>query len=310
MMHTIRYISYHAIDKEKWNRCVEASSNGIVFAYSWFLDATSNQWDALVMDDYEAVFPITKKTKFGISYFFNPIFALQLGIFSKKILNGELTQQFFDQIPKKLRLIDISLNFGNSVNESIINQGFEIFDRKSQFIDLAESYEEISKNYSTNLKRNLSKAKKNKLKIVLSENVENVIEIFKENRGKTLNEITSEQYDNLRSLINGLVKNKKALIYECWVDDELIASACYSITNNRILYIKGGSTPKGRELCAMHLLMDNVIQSNSSSNLIFDFGGSSIEQVARFNYSFGAKDYNYQRLYRNNLPFFIKMLKK
>lgn len=309
-MDSIRYISHHDIDKEKWNSCIEASSNGIVFAYSWFLDATSDKWDAIVMDDYEAVFPITKKTKFGISYFFNPIFALQLGIFSKKILNDELVQQFFDQIPKKLRLIDISLNFGNLINESIIKQGFEIFDRKSQFIDLKESYEDISKSYSTNLKRNLSKAKKNKLKLVSSDNVENVIDIFKENRGKSLSEITIEQYDNLRSIINELIDKKKALIFECWLNDDVIASACFSITNNRIIYIKGGSTPKGRELCAMHLLMDNIIQSNSSSDLIFDFGGSSIDQVARFNYSFGARDYNYKRLYRNNLPFFVKMLKK
>jgi hypothetical protein len=56
--------------------------------------------------------------------------------------------------------------------------------------------------------------------------------------------------------------------------------------------------------------MDEVIHLNSSSKMIFDFGGSSIEQVARFNHSFGAKDYEYQRLYRNNLPFIIKLLKK
>lgn len=309
-MDSIRYISHLDIDKEKWNSCIEASSNGIVFAYSWFLDATSEKWDAIVMNDYEAVFPITKKSKLGISYFFNPIFALQLGIFSKKVLNNELIQQFFDQIPKKLKLIDISLNFGNSVNKSIIKKEFEVFDRKSQFIDLKESYEAISKSYSTNLKRNLSKAKKNKLKIVRSENVENVIEIFKENRGKTLNEMKSEQYNSLRMLINELVKRKKAVIYECWENNVMIASACFSITNNRIIYIKGGSTQRGRELSAMHIIMDKMIYSNSNSNLIFDFGGSSIEQVARFNYGFGSKDYNYQRLYRNSLPFFVKMLKK
>jgi len=90
----------------------------------------------------------------------------------------------------------------------------------------------------------------------------------------------------------------------------LVASACFSITNDRIIYIKGGSTPKGREVGAMHMIMDEVIHLNSNSKFIFDFGGSSIEQVARFNHSFGANDYEYQRLYRNNLPFFVKLLKK
>jgi hypothetical protein len=119
-----------------------------------------------------------------------------------------------------------------------------------------------------------------------------------------------EQYQRLHSLLTQLKQRKLCKIYECWFENELIASACFSITNNRIIYIKGGSTQKGRELGAMHLIMDEVINLNSNSNLIFDFGGSSIDQVARFNRGFGAEEYEYQRLYRNNLPYFIKMLKK
>ena len=119
-----------------------------------------------------------------------------------------------------------------------------------------------------------------------------------------------EQYQRLHSLLIELKQRKLGKIYECWLENELVASACFSITNNRIIYIKGGSTPRGREVGAMHLIMDEVIHLNSNSNFIFDFGGSSIEQVARFNHSFGATDYEYPRLYRNNLPFFVKLLKK
>lgn len=306
----IKHIKHHNINKDKWDRCIEESLNGIVFSYSWYLDAVFDKWDALVMDDYQMVFPITNKSKFGFNYFCNPIFAPQLGVFSKKELSEELIEQFIRLIPGKIKLIDIDLNFGNSINDSVVKQGFEVFNRKSQYIDLRQSYEDISKNYSNNLKRNLLKTKKNKLEIKESQKADGVIKIFKENRGKTLNEIKTEQYHSLRLLINELLKRNKTVIYECWKDNEMIASACFSITNNRIIYIKGGSTQRGRELSAMHLIMDRMINSNSNSNLIFDFGGSSIEQVARFNYGFGSKDYNYQRLYRNNLPFFIKMLKK
>jgi hypothetical protein len=156
MTSLIRYIAHKDLDKSKWDRCIEIADNGIIFAYSWYLDAVCDDWDALVLNDYDAVFPITKKSKFGLNYFFNPIFALQLGIFSNDKLTKSLVNQFLEAIPRKLKLIDIQLNLGNSFE----NQLFEISTKKCQFIDLSSSYEEISKKYSTNLKRNLSKARK------------------------------------------------------------------------------------------------------------------------------------------------------
>jgi len=306
MTQTIRYFSHDDIDKTKWDQCIQESSNGIVFAYSWFLDSVFDGWDALVLNEYEAVFPITKKTRFGLSYLANPIFALQLGLFSKNEITKDLLDEFLKSIPKKIKLIDITINFGNTSE----NQSFDVTPRKCQFIDMASSYEEISNKYSTNLKRNIKKGIKHKLKIISSEKTESVVQLFKENRGESLTEMTDQHYTRLRFLLGELMKRKIGKVYECWHENVLIASACFSICNNRIVYIKGGSNSKGRELGAMHLIMDEVIRLNANSTLIFDFGGSSIKPVARFNHGFGATDYEYQRLYRNNLPFFVKLLKK
>lgn len=306
MKNKIQYIPYEKIDKNKWDKCIEESINGIVFAYSWYLDAVCSSWDGLVLNDYEAVFPITKKSKFGIHYFFNPIFALQLGIFSKNKITETLYNEFFNSLPSKIKLIDFNANFGNKIE----NLSFDVSSKSCQYIDLNDSYEVISKKYTTNLKRNLAKARKNNLEIVLSVDTENVVKLFRENRGNTLKEMKLEQYDRLNELLLQLKKRKLGKIYECWFENEMIASACFSITNNRVLYIKGASTSKGKEYGAMHLIMDEVIHLNSGKNMIFDFGGSSIPQVSRFNNSFGASDYQYQRLYRNKLPFFIKLLKK
>ena len=302
----IQYNTYNNIDKTKWDSCIENSSNGIVFAYSWYLDAVCDSWDALILNDYEAVFPITKKSKFGLNYFFNPIFALQLGVFSKNKVSEEIISQFLKAIPSKIRLIDVNLNFGNVYTGS----DFESTEKSCQQIDLNQTYEEISKKYSSNIKRNLAKAKKNNLEIVLSIDVEQVVGLFKENRGGTLKELKEEQFERLKSVLTKMRENKFAKIYECWLGKELIASACFSICNGRIVYIKGGSSQKGRDLGAMHMIMDEVIHLNSGNNLIFDFGGSSIPQVARFNHSFGAVDYTYQRLYRNKLPLLIRLMKK
>jgi len=113
MIGQLKYISSNEIDNIKWDRCIDESLNGIVFAYSWFLDSVCSSWDALILNDYEAVFPVTRYSKFGIHYFFNPIFALQLGVFSKNVISEEVMLAFIKAIPSKIKLIDIQLNFGN-----------------------------------------------------------------------------------------------------------------------------------------------------------------------------------------------------
>jgi hypothetical protein len=306
MKDQIQYIASKNINREKWDACIFNASNGIVFAYSWYLDVVCDSWDALIIGDYDVVFPLTKKSKFGLNYLFNPIFALQLGAFSKQEVSSDTLSQLLTAIPSKIKLIDLNLNFGNRYQ----GNDFETTEKTCQQIDLSASYEAISKKYSSNIKRNLAKAKKNKLEIVLSVDVDQVVSLFRENRGETLKEMKEEQYVRLNSLISTMRQNKTAKIYECWIGKELIASACFSVCNNRIVYIKGASNSKGRDLGAMHMIMDEVIHLNSGNNLFFDFGGSSIPQVARFNRSFGAVDYSYQRLYRNKLPLLIRLVKK
>lgn len=302
----IRYIAYKDIDKNKWDDCLLNASNGLIFGFSFYLDAVCDEWDALVMDEYDAVFPITRKSKLGIHYLFNPIFALQLGIFSKEPVTFELVSEFISRIPPKIKLTDIYLNYGNSFE----SKEYTISQKVCQKINLSKPYEEIAIHYSTNLKRNLSKARKNKLEIVLSSDEKTVVKLFRENGGEDIKDITDQHFIRLEKLIANLKEKKCVKIYECWLGKEQIASACFSVSNNRIIYIKGGSTKTGRELGAMHLIMDEVIHLNSGKNLVFDFGGSSIPQVARFNANFGAEDYNYTRIYKNNLPFFAKLITK
>lgn len=302
----IVYKKYKEIDKQKWDQCIQASPNGLVFAYSWYLDAVCDSWDALVLNDYEAVFPITRKSKVRIHYFFNPIFALQLGVFSKKTLTSELVLEFIEKIPSKIKLTDIYLNYANEYK----GNEYEVTLRKCQQINLIDSYDVISARYSTNLKRNLAKAHKNKLEIVLSLDESVVVTLFKENGGDAIKDITEKHFTRLENLIRNMKTKKMAKIYECWSGKELVATACFSICNGRITYIKGGSTKTGRDLGAMHMIMDEVIHLNSGKEMIFDFGGSSIPAVAKFNANFGVEEYTYQRLYRNNLPLLLKILKK
>jgi hypothetical protein len=139
-MEEIKYISYASINKEKWNECIDQSANGLIYCYSWYLDAMAQQWDALVLNDYEAVMPLTWNKKYGISYLYQPYFCASLGIFSVQPLTAVLTEQFLKAIPARFRYIDIYLNKGNLFSVT----GFPLTEPIKYVLTLNKSYNAIS----------------------------------------------------------------------------------------------------------------------------------------------------------------------
>src|SRR5438477_249208 len=108
----VKYLSHHEIDKAKWDKCVDEADNGLIYGYSFYLDHMAKHWDGLVLNDYNAIMPLTWNKKFGIYYLYQPAFTASLGIFGQN-LNEEINKQFIQSIPKKFKLIEISLNSGN-----------------------------------------------------------------------------------------------------------------------------------------------------------------------------------------------------
>ena len=49
----IRFLAHNQIDKKQWDRCVEESANGLIYAYSFYLDQMSPGWNAIVSGKIE-----------------------------------------------------------------------------------------------------------------------------------------------------------------------------------------------------------------------------------------------------------------
>ena len=78
----IYFVKRNQIDEEKYNNCIATSLQSRMYAYSWYLDIVADNWNVLVLDDYEAVMPLPFHKKFLISYISQPFFTQQLGVFS------------------------------------------------------------------------------------------------------------------------------------------------------------------------------------------------------------------------------------
>lgn len=302
----IRYVAHSEINKARWDSCIDQSHDGIIFAYSWYLDAICEQWDALVADDYVAVMPLPSRKKWGIDYIYTPFFLNQLGVFFKQAVSASMVDEFLSNIPDKFRYIDLNLNQSNLTTRN----DFKIKQKTIQQIDLDKSYEQIQQDYSENLKRNLKKAVKNELHYVENISAEIVVNAFRKAQGEKLEVFKKSDYMRLLELIQILVqKGMGETIGVYSKNNLLLAAACFMKSHEQIIYLKGAANEEGKTMGAMHFLMDYYIRKHAGSDLIFDFGGSSVESLARFNNSFGSKEIVYLQIKKNNLPALVRWIK-
>jgi hypothetical protein len=296
----IRHLTKNEIDIRKWDQCIKESVNGMVYANSWYLDIVAGDWDALVENDYERVFPIVPGYKFGIHYLFQPIFTQQLGIFSRNLLSDEITGNFIRAIPAKYKFIEINLNTLNRVPAG----KYKVEKWINNELDLINSYERISDNYSSNLKRNLKKAENSGLSVVKNVKPDEIISIFKKNKGKEINRYSDADYMKLQRLIySGIYKGRIETYGAYSPQNELCAGIVFLRSYKKMIFLFSGLTQGGKETGAMPFLIDFFIQQHAQNHLTLDFEGSNDPNLSRFYQSFGSKECYYPHLVINKLPY-------
>ncbi len=308
----IQYLAQKEIDKIKWDDCIDKAPNGLIYGYSFYLDAMSKHWDALVLGDYEVVMPLTWNRKYGFHYLYQPAFTASLGVFGKN-LTEEIIQLFIQSIPKKFRLIEISLNSGNIFS---VPSGFSLL-RNNYILNLNKSYEELSSGFRENHKRNISRAMQAGCTVTNEISIDDIIRLNEEQ----LNHISGtkpEDYRNFKKLYEFLKEQNKTEVYGILSPKNKILSSCvFFFSHNRAYYILVGNHPdarlpdgQGKTIGASHALIDTFIKDHAGKELLLDFEGSDIRNLAFFYSSFGAKEEIYPALKINRLPFYIRWLKK
>jgi len=303
----IRFIASRDIDREKWDRCICQSPFAIAYAYSWYLDRICTNWDALISGDYLYVMPLVSNLKYGIRYIYQPFFTQQLGVFSRLKTDEILVDTFLDAIPDRFRLIDMKLNIGNTTK----NTQFNFKENKTYHLSLNSSIDEICTNYNTNTKRNIQKARQNKLSVLNSDDVDRFVAFTQNNLKAKAPEVKNLHYSAFQEIILYALANNLGEINIATDEQSNWLSATFFLnTNQKCIYLAASSSPVGIEKSGMFLLIDNFIRRNAGNNLILDFEGSNIHGIARFYEGFGATPQTYYSVRLNRLPWLARMLRK
>lgn len=300
----ISFLPHEKIDKQKWDQCIDDSINGMIYGYSWYLDIVCPLWTGIVEDNYESVMPLCVGKKYGIPYLYQPKFSQQLGVFSKNSNRLNDITPFVEAIIKNYQFVEIFFNSQNHFPEDL----FSVEKKINLELDLNKPYEDLSNQYTTNLKRNISKALQSGISVHKNIRPEEIISIFKENKGKIIHGLGSHDYHVLEKLIYTCIYKGKAEIWGVYTNkNQLCAGVFFIRSHKRFIFLFSGTDKIAKELGAMPLLVDTFIKENANHAMILDFEGSSNINLARFYRSFGSKEHYYHFLNINKLPLLTKL---
>lgn len=299
--HQIHYLKRHELHAAKWDDCISHAGNGLIYAYSFYLDAMAGDWDALVLNDYEAVMPLPWRRKWQISYLYQPFLTAQLGVFGND-LSAEMVASFLQALPAKFRYWDFSLNHQNLFGGT----GFPLHERMNYVLPLASPYETIYKSYRENIRRNIKKSKDFGCTVTKDISIEKIIALTR----FQAKEIPSQDFAAFQKLFQQLSEKDLGKTYGvCAKDGSLLASAAFLFSHKRAYYLLVGNHPNGRTLGASHALIDAFISDHAGRDLLLDFEGSDIRNLAFFYSSFGAVEEKYAAIKLNRLPWWLRWMK-
>lgn len=289
---SMRIVEAKDINRQKWSELVMNSPNCQPYNSLLFLDSLSENWCAIVLNDYSAGMALPYSIRYGVKGIYTPNFVRSLDWL------GETPEQI-DKIEEVIRK-----NFARCQ----LRMTTSLFHDTDPGLHYQCIEKDEAVNLNTNAKRLISRAEKEEVQIeeVALKDVEDLILTELQQKVKDLKAVDFQRYTKL---LNELpASNFKA--YAAKTEGNICAGVLFYEWQNRMVYLKGGGNEMAKNNGAMYALLKFGIDSAKAKNLNFDFGGSNVEGVRNFNLKFGAKDVPYYEWNWNASPWWFKFMLK
>ena len=262
------------INIQKWDELVGRTRGAAVFSCSFYLDAVAENWCVLVDDDYKVglALPYTVRAKRKILY--TPIFVSYLEVLG----SIDSTLALKEIILKKFKTIEIEFK------QEILGPAKEVF--VTQFLN-----EDAKRKGQVN--RMLNKSKRAELEIILTQEWKTVFDTLSSELKGKFSGMTESSLNRLKKAYSCAEERKLLKTFEIRKGQECVGGVICIENNGQLLYSKGASRPDVRDQGGMYAVIDGAIAYAQENDLTFDFGGSRVEGVRRFNHAFGGEDFNY-----------------
>lgn len=275
-----QYLHRKFIDDTLWNSLVSEYHDGFPYQYTWYLDAlTDGNWYGMVFGNYRAIFPLAVNRKwFGMKQAYQPFLSQRFD------LVGEIEVEDYVVLTSRLAKTFKKLNFNTST--AIGQDHFKVTNRVNQVIDLAQPISVIRKHYNKSTRRLVRLGNEN-LTISIDSDIESYLQFYKAGKYPKQKPILA-QWDMFKRLLEFIKSNQMLEIISILYDGRIVASSAYVITSTRVINLIGASDPLCREHYGNYIKIDTMLAKYAEEKEVFDFFGSNLDGVAKFNSNFGA----------------------
>ncbi len=295
------------IDRSRWNDCIRLSENGLIYGQTFYLDNICPGWQALIHENYEWVFPLTARSKWGIRYLYQPAFTQQLGLFANNTVAVPYNA-IFQWLKTRFQYWQFNWNFGFNGHPA---QGVECAPATNYVIDLGAGYAAIAASYHKDFKNNLQRSSKFSLTCSAEHSHEQSIALYRQFYADRMPHVTEKDYSAFINMCQYAWQHNLLINRAVTATDGTVLSTALLLFDGRRLYnIMNTTTSAGRNQEANHYLLNAIIREFAGQQILFDFEGSDLPGVKTFYQNFGGQNQPYFTLKYNGLPWPLKLLKQ
>ncbi len=281
----MKFLYRKHIDAFKWNNCIEQAAHYLPYALFEYLDAIAEKsWAAVILGDYDAVFPVVYRRKFGlIPYIYQPVFCQQLGVFGKSHLPVD---DFIAHIPGYFLRIHLQIHGSSGIPKRA--HALPNYVKKAPH--------QWEKDLNKDAQKNIRKLQKLEVYYTQTRDLGIITKLYDGAWGKKAGLKWPKHYLAFELACSSLLS--RDMIYACIAQqkNQILGAAIFLKGKNRLHYVCAAPTENGREIGIMHGIIYHVMEH--FPNYDVDFEGSQIPSVASFYKKFNPQNEPYYRIER------------
>jgi len=277
------------IDINRWDALVSKHKEASFFSYSWYLDALAENWCVLVDDEYSKGIALPYTKRLGLSILYTPIFSRAVHAM------GELSKADLETIKKRFSVMEIGTTqafFG--LQSERVHQVIVDFENRK---------------LSSQAKRSLKKAQNSNVHLTSSTSYKAIVEAIQLELQDKFKGVDAARIQRLIELFAVAERKGFLKVFEVSDGEETGGIVCLEDAY-QVLYLKGACPEALKKNGGMYLALNAAIEYAQQEGKQFDFGGSNVPGVRKFNTNLGGEDRTYYFNEVNNGPFWFNWARK
>ncbi|WP_417265754.1 hypothetical protein [Brumimicrobium sp.] len=295
------WINKKDIDRQQWDKLVRQTPDATIYTLSFYLDATSIDWEAYIAEDFSFAIPVGVVRKGGISRVYPPLFQRYIEPI------GDVSKIDWEKFQASLleRYAKGDLSFKTTIPTLEKNKTIRLSKHIHQVVDVDQF------KLKTQAKRMIKRFSKTNYEIREAHiDTDELSKLIAKELAKKLPIYATSDVHFLFDVIKKA--EKEGYIYKVGVfENNILKGGLIGLKFNKtLLYLKGTAMEKLQQEGAMYALMNHFIQYGFKENCGIDFGGSRVKGIQFFNQRFNGQDTEYFNYSWDNSPFWFKWMYK